>query len=150
MPKVVREVGSGLVSLKEIRTIDQRLMAQKKRLQLYLGFMRSLRPSYEPLPYIAANQVCKCTNEHVWLSVINVLTAKENPEYWRHYQKRESLGLQDIDSGPETKVDSCSKFGKQCVHWQCLLAKLLLACLTKSIYIPNKYCTIFSKKFSGQ
>ena len=62
VPKVVREVGSGLVSLKETRTIDQRLMAQKKRLQLYLGFTRSLRPSYEPLPYMAANQVCKCTN----------------------------------------------------------------------------------------
>jgi len=46
------------------------------------GFTRSLRPSYEPSAYLAPTQ--------------------EEPDYWRHFQKREALDSVE-DSGPETK-----------------------------------------------
>ena len=29
---------------------------------------------------------------------------KEDTDYWRHFQKREALGFEDVSSGPQTKV----------------------------------------------
>ena len=47
---------------------------------------------------------------------------KEDTDYWRHFQKREALGFEDVSSGPQTKVFN---FSPSKINW------------TKMVFTPH-------------